>query len=144
MYGLTAVFLYFLSQWSVFWPFKILLILLFTTGIEFAIGYGYWKIKKIRILLDGNRYFGNLLVIKLHNNNHAIKFSFKNKVGLMESWERSFVSLKKFLFTNPQIEKNIPNGESLEITYHVEGQKLEISKYEVFWIQGEHSIHLFF
>ena len=85
-------------------------------------------LNKLRILLDGNRYFGNLLTMELHRGNHAIKFDFKNKVKKMKVWERSFVALKDFLFLDPQVEKKVRKGESCEITYHVEGRKLEIKE----------------
>lgn len=84
--------------------------------------------KKIRVLLDGNRYFGNLLVLQLHHGTHAIKFAFRDKVGRVKEWERSFVMLRDFLFPDPQVEKRIPKGESWGITYHVEGRKLEIKE----------------
>lgn len=85
-------------------------------------------IKKIRILLDGNKYFANLLAIKLHRGTYAIKFAFRDKIGRVKAWERSFVLLRDFLFPDPQIEKRVPKGESWEITYHVEGRKLEIKQ----------------
>jgi len=58
MYGLSAVFLYFLYYFDLPTVFKILLIFLGTTAIEFITGYGYLKIKKVR-LWDYSKYAFN-------------------------------------------------------------------------------------
>jgi len=49
MYGLTGVFLYLVSLLKITIYFKILLIIIFTTSIEFITGYTYYKLKKIRL-----------------------------------------------------------------------------------------------
>ena len=49
MYGLSTAFLYFLSLYNLPIYFLIILILIFTTGIEFVIGYTY--LKYINIML---------------------------------------------------------------------------------------------
>ncbi len=49
MYGLSTAFLYFLSLYDLPIYFLILFILIFTTGIEFIIGYTYLKYKNIML-----------------------------------------------------------------------------------------------
>jgi uncharacterized membrane protein len=49
MYGLSTAFLYFLSLYNLPIYFLILCILIFTTGIEFIIGYTYFKYKNIML-----------------------------------------------------------------------------------------------
>jgi uncharacterized membrane protein len=49
MYGLSTEFLYFLSLHNLPIYFLILFILIFTTGIEFIIGYTYLKYKNIML-----------------------------------------------------------------------------------------------
>jgi len=49
MYGLSAVFLYGLALWPLNPALKIILMAVFMTALEFIIGYGYWKIKRIRL-----------------------------------------------------------------------------------------------
>jgi len=48
MYAYTAVLLYFLYFWQVALLYKILIILIFTTGWEYAVGYYLLKYKKLR------------------------------------------------------------------------------------------------
>ncbi len=49
MYGLTGGFLSFIYFLDVVLIWKILFILVFTTGIEFLVGYSYLTFKKIRL-----------------------------------------------------------------------------------------------
>lgn len=49
MYGFSTAFLYFLSFYNLPIYFLIILILIFTTGIEFIIGYTYLKYKNIML-----------------------------------------------------------------------------------------------
>ena len=49
MYGLSTAFLYILSQYNLPIYFLIILILIFTIGIEFIIGYTYLKYKNIML-----------------------------------------------------------------------------------------------
>ena len=49
MYGCTATFLFLRSLFNLDIFSSILLIIAFTTAIEFTIGYGYLKFKKVRL-----------------------------------------------------------------------------------------------
>jgi uncharacterized membrane protein len=49
MYGLTAGFLSLIYFLDITLILRVLFILVFTTGIEFLVGYGYLKFKKIRL-----------------------------------------------------------------------------------------------
>lgn len=57
MYGLTGIFLYLISLSNISLYFKILLILIFTTAIEFIIGYSYFKFKNNRLWDYSNQPF---------------------------------------------------------------------------------------
>jgi len=56
MYGLTGVILYFLYGLKIYLIFKILMILLSTTIIEFITGYFYFKIKKVKLWDYSNNF----------------------------------------------------------------------------------------
>ncbi|OGI76372.1 hypothetical protein A3C57_01175 [Candidatus Nomurabacteria bacterium RIFCSPHIGHO2_02_FULL_33_12] len=58
MYGFSTAFLYFLSLFNLPIYFLILFILIFTTGIEFVIGYIYLKYNNI-MLWDYSREYLN-------------------------------------------------------------------------------------
>lgn len=49
MYGLSAVFLYLLPLFAASLILKAVVILAFTTGLEFAVGYSYFAAKGIRL-----------------------------------------------------------------------------------------------
>ena len=49
MYGLSTAFLYFLSPYNLPIYYLIILILIFTTSIEFITGYTYFKYKNIML-----------------------------------------------------------------------------------------------
>lgn len=49
MYGLTAIFLYIVFLFDLHYFYNILLALIFTTGIEFMVGYSYLKRRKIHL-----------------------------------------------------------------------------------------------
>lgn len=57
MYGLSTAFLYVLSLYNLPIYYLIILILIFTTGIEFIIGYTYLKYKNIMLWDYSNERF---------------------------------------------------------------------------------------
>jgi uncharacterized membrane protein len=57
MYGLTAVFLYNLYFFIIPPVFKILLIIIFTTVLEFIVGYSSLRTKKVRLWNYSNHAF---------------------------------------------------------------------------------------
>ena len=57
MYGITGAFLYLLSRCALTFALEAFLIVVFTTGIEFAVGYGYYRATGIRLWdYSGYRY----------------------------------------------------------------------------------------
>lgn len=59
MYGCTAVFLYLLYFWGIPFWLKVVLMVLFTTGIEFLTGFLLWRYKDLQ-LWDYSRHWGNV------------------------------------------------------------------------------------
>jgi len=57
MYGLTAAFLYFIYFLKLGILFQGLLILVFTTTVEFIVGYSYLKIKGVRLWDYSDQHF---------------------------------------------------------------------------------------
>jgi len=87
MYGLSGLFLFLLYNLQINILFKIILMVLFTTGIEFITGYLYLKIK--------NKYLWK----------YKHKFNYKKLICPLFSFYWLCVSLFAYYFIIPQILK---------------------------------------
>ena len=78
-------------------------------------------LRKCRILLSGNRLLGGLIYFVDTKGRHAIKFSFKTKVGQLSVWQQKTNSEEKTL-----LEGTNEEAVSLDVSYKFEDSLLEI------------------
>ncbi len=86
-------------------------------------------LRKSRLVLKNGALIGTLLIMPLHGGDYELKISFNNKLDLFQTFPRQFKgSIHEADFSSPTVTKNVPIGESLEISYVFEKRTLKIKQ----------------
>ena len=85
-------------------------------------------LKKWRLIINKDKHLGDLLLLQLAHGDHSLKFSLKNKIGIIDKHGPHYGDLLSADLENPRAKKEIRDGESLEVGYIFEKQKLEVKE----------------
>jgi hypothetical protein len=85
-------------------------------------------LKKWRLVVNGRKHLGDLILLQLAHGDHSLKFSLKNKVGLVHKFGPNYGKLGDVDLSKPNVKKEIEEGESLEVGYIFEKHKLEVKQ----------------